>query len=148
MQFRLYDRIMNLHLCMVALLSVVLAASAGAYAEEDYQGVESPASQSLDRQFPLGSVASEIPFNTPEPPPLYSPSPSVFRDIPSISGRYSVRGRTIMPYLGAGFGGGYTSELNRSLTGPPPVQSDVGLRSQFGQGISPNEFQMGLRIPF
>lgn len=53
-----------------------------------------------------------------------------------------------MPYLGAGFGGGYTSELNRSLTGPPPVQSDIGLRSPLGQGLSPNEFQMGIRIPF
>lgn len=53
-----------------------------------------------------------------------------------------------MPYLGAGFGGGYTSELNRSLTGPSPAQADAGLRSQFGQGFSPNEFQMGLRIPF
>ena len=53
-----------------------------------------------------------------------------------------------MPYLGAGFGGGYTSELNRSMTGPPPVQTDAGVRSQFGQGFSPNEFQMGFRIPF
>ena len=53
-----------------------------------------------------------------------------------------------MPYLGAGFGGGYTSELNRSMTGPPPGQTDPGGRSQFGQGFSPNEFQMGFRIPF
>lgn len=73
---------------------------------------------------------------------------TIFREIPSISGRLSVGGRTIMPYLGAGFGGGYTSELNRSLTGAPPAQPDAGQRSQFGQGFSPNEFQMGLRIPF
>lgn len=80
--------------------------------------------------------------------PAQTAPPTIFREIPSISGRFSVGGRAIMPYLGAGFGGGHTSELNRSLTGPPPVQSDAGLRSQFGQGFSPNEFQMGLRIPF
>ncbi len=97
---------------------------------------------------PRGMSVPEVLFDAPASLSLSSPSSSIFRDIPSISGRYSVGGHTFMPYLGAGFGGGYTSELNRSLTGPPPVQSDVGLRSQFGQGLSPNEFQMGLRIPF
>jgi hypothetical protein len=70
------------------------------------------------------------------------------RDIPSISGRYSIGGRTLLPYLGAGFSGGYNSEFNRSLNGPPPPQNDLGLRSQFGQSLSPNEFQLGVRIPF
>jgi hypothetical protein len=70
------------------------------------------------------------------------------RDIPSISGRYSIGGRTLLPYLGAGFSGGYSSEFNRSLNGPPPAQNDLGLRSQFGQSLSPNEFQLGVRIPF
>src|SRR5688500_2762627 len=32
-----------------------------------------------------------------------------FRDIPSISGNYTVKGTRIMPYVGAGFGHGYTS---------------------------------------
>lgn len=130
------------------LLCAVLAVSVrGALAQEE-PVLESPVLQSLNEQYSQGGEASELPFNASGALPLYSPSSSVFRDIPSISGRYSVGGRTILPYLGAGFGGGYTSELNRSLTGPPPVQPDVGLRSQFGQGISPNEFQMGLRIPF
>jgi len=71
-----------------------------------------------------------------------------FRDIPSISGRYSVGGKTIAPYVGAGFGGGYTSEFNRTLANPSPMQTDQVFRSQFGQVSSPNEFQMGLRIPF
>lgn len=53
-----------------------------------------------------------------------------------------------MPYIGAGFGGGYSSEVDRSLGSAPPAQGDSGLRSQFGQGFSPNEFQMGVRISF
>jgi hypothetical protein len=98
------------------------------------------------------SQKSRLTDGLPTEPQVLLPAPTppatIFREIPSISGRISVGGRTLMPYLGAGFGGGYTSELNRSLTGPPPAQPDVGLRSQFGQGFSPNEFQMGLRIPF
>jgi hypothetical protein len=130
------------------LLCAVLSVSARGASAQEEPALESPVLQSLNEQYSQGSAASELPFNAPGSLPLYSPSSSVFRDIPSISGRYSVGGRTILPYLGAGFGGGYTSELNRSLTGPPPVQPDVGLRNQLGQGISPNEFQMGLRIPF
>lgn len=53
-----------------------------------------------------------------------------------------------MPYLGAGFGGGYASDLNRSLGGVPSMPTDSGLRSQLGQGLSPIEFQVGVRIPF
>ncbi|MBX9659392.1 MAG: hypothetical protein K2X00_12555 [Nitrospiraceae bacterium] len=139
---------MVVRLCIASLLFTLLAVPVGAHATEDLPVADSPALQSLNQQFSRGGVASEVPFYAPDSLPLSSPSSSIFRDIPSISGRYSVGGRTIMPYLGAGFGGGYTSELNRSLTGPPPVQSDVGLRSPLGQGLSPNEFQMGLRIPF
>ena len=130
------------------LLCIVLSVSARGVSAQGEPVPDSPALQSLNEQFSRGGVASEVPFDAPASLLLSSPSSSIFRDIPSISGRYSVGGHTFMPYLGAGFGGGYTSELNRSLTGPPPVQSDVGLRSQFGQGFSPNEFQMGLRIPF
>ncbi|HEU4502231.1 MAG TPA: hypothetical protein VFR82_11325 [Nitrospira sp.] len=71
-----------------------------------------------------------------------------FRDLPSISGNYTVKGKRIMPYIGAGFGHGYTSDVDRSLNGSPSSQTDPGLRSLFGQGLTPSEFQMGLRIPF
>jgi hypothetical protein len=89
--------------------------------------------------------------NVPTPPPLAVPSDAAssadVRDVPSIHGRYSIGGRTLLPYIGAGFSGGYGSELNRSF-GAPSMQSDFGLRSQFGQNVSPNEFQLGVRIPF
>ena len=71
-----------------------------------------------------------------------------FRDIPSISGNYTVKGTRIMPYIGAGFGHGYTSDVDRSLNSSPFPQTDPGLRSMLGQGLTPSEFQMGLRIPF
>ena len=73
---------------------------------------------------------------------------NAFRDLPSISGNYTVKGRRIMPYIGAGFGHGYTSDVDRSLNSSPIGQTDPGLRSLFGQGLTPSEFQMGLRIPF
>src|SRR5512134_1704169 len=57
-----------------------------------------------------------------------------FRDIPSISGDYSVKGTRIMPYIGAGFGHGYSSDVDRSLNISPTGQTDPGLRSLFGQG--------------
>jgi len=149
MQFRLYDLSMTLRYAIVPLLlCAVFSVSARGASAQGEPVPESPALQSLNQQFSRGGVASEVPFYAPDSLPLSSQSASIVRDIPSISGRYSVGGRTIMPYLGAGFGGGYTSELNRSLTGPPPPQSDVGLRSPLGQGLSPNEFQLGLRIPF
>lgn len=148
MQFRLYYLNMNRRLCIVSLWFTLLAVPVGTHAAGDSHVADSPALQSLNEQFSRGGVASELPFDAPALLPLNSSSLSIYRDIPSISGRYSVGGRTIMPYLGAGFGGGYSSELNRSLIGPPPVQPDVGLRSPLGQGLAPNEFQMGLRIPF
>lgn len=80
-------------------------------------------------------------------PALTAPS-TFFRDVPSISGQYSFGGRTVLPYLGAGFGNGYTSDLDRSLNNPRPMILDPGFRTQLGQGLAPNEFQMGIRIPF
>ena len=71
-----------------------------------------------------------------------------FRDVPSISGRYSVGGTLLMPYIGAGYRGGYVSDLEQVLAPNVVTPSDSVLRSQFGQGLTPNEFQMGIRIPF
>lgn len=71
-----------------------------------------------------------------------------FRDVPSVSGQYSVGRTSLMPYIGAGFRGGYASDLDRALAPSVVTPSDFVLRSQFGQGLTPNEFQMGIRIPF
>jgi hypothetical protein len=77
-----------------------------------------------------------------------SSASTVFRDVPSITGRYSIGGKTILPYVGAGFGGGYSSDVDRHMGSAAPVPGEPRMGSQFGQGISPNEFQMGVRIPF
>lgn len=97
---------------------------------------------------PQHSLTNDVPPQPPIAAPSQAASATVSRDPPSISGRYSFGGETVLPYVGAGFGGGSASEFNRPSGGTPPVQTDLGLRSQFGQGFSPNEFQMGVRIPF
>jgi hypothetical protein len=86
----------------------------------------------------VGQARSELPGSS-------IPS-SVFRDIPSISGDYPVGGIRLKPYIGAGFGSGYASDLDRSLGGGPSTQTDSQHLS--GQGHTPSEFQMGIRIPF
>lgn len=78
-------------------------------------------------------------------------SSTLFRDVPSLSSRYSIGGTTLLPFIGAGFGGGYSSERDRALNPSVSGLSDSGLRTQWnqlGQGFSPNEFHMGIRIPF
>lgn len=73
---------------------------------------------------------------------------TVFRDVPSISGAYSLAGTTLRPYVGAGFSNGYATDLDRSLNIAPASQADTGLRGMLGQNMAPSEFQWGVRIPF
>jgi len=80
--------------------------------------------------------------------PVTPSAGSLFRDVPSLSDRYSVRERGVLPYIGAGFGAGYTSELDRTLAPNAPPQHNLNLGGQLGQSMVPNEFQLGLRIPF
>ncbi len=93
-------------------------------------------------------LKNDVPIQPTIAPPWASASSSNIQEIPSISGRYSIGGRILLPYIGAGFSGGYSSEFSRSMGGAPPALSDFGLRNQFGQSVSPNEFQLGIRIPF
>lgn len=134
--------------CLSVLLLAVLAAAPQIAIAQDRDAADAAVPVATDSRPSQNSVTGDVPTRllAERSAPL-SPA-AVFRDIPSISGRYSFRGTTVLPYLGAGFGGGYTSDLNRSLGNPLPAPTDSSLRSQFGQGFSPNEFQMGLRIPF
>jgi hypothetical protein len=129
--------------CLMGLLSFshAGAASVGPLATDSST---SGAIGKLDRL----ALNNEVVGLTPSASPGPSTPSNVFRDIPSISGGYSVGGTTLKPYIGAGFGSGYASELDRSLNHSPSTQTDSGVRSLFGQGLTPNEFQMGIRIPF
>jgi hypothetical protein len=90
-----------------------------------------------------GKNAADIP--TPSAGSSVGP---LFRDVPSLSGRYTLRGMTFLPYIGAGFSGGYASEFDRALTPNPQPQPNANIGGLSGQGMVPNEFQMGIRIPF
>ena len=75
------------------------------------------------------------------------------RAVPSLSKQISVGGAKLMPYIGAGFGGGYLTEFDRSLHASPSFSSsfgstNAGLRSLFGPHLIPNEVQLGIRVPF
>ena len=87
-------------------------------------------------------VAGQAP---PVPPGSWTPY--VYRDIPSISGDYLGGGTRLRPYIGAGFGSGYAADLDRSLSALSSL-TNSGSRSYVGQGLTPSEFQMGIRIPF
>ena len=114
---------------------------------------DSPGAPSSFTTGTLGQVdysALKYDFRSQAPSvPLGSSTPSnVFRDIPSISGDYLGGGTKLTPYIGAGFGSGYASDLDRSISGGSPTLTNSGSRSHFGQGLTPSEFQMGIRIPF
>lgn len=75
----------------------------------------------------------------------------VLRTIPNVSKSISVGGTTLVPYIGAGFGGGYATELDRSLNAPQSASAgsfNAGQKNLFGQQLMPNEVQMGIRFPF
>lgn len=130
------------------LLIAVLAGPTQGVAARDRVMADSAALGETSSQLSWSTMSTNVPFEGPITVPSEPASSAYFRDVPSIIGRYSIGGRALLPYLGAGFSGGYGSELNRSWGGTPSTYTDFGLRSQFGQSVSPNEFQMGIRIPF
>ena len=77
----------------------------------------------------------------------------LLRTLPNVSKHISVGGTTVVPYIGAGFRGGYATDFDRSLntalSAPLSFSSsaDIGLRNLAGQMI-PNEVQVGIRFPF
>lgn len=133
---------------VAVLLVAALAVPTQGVAAPDRIMADSAAVEETNSQLSSSGLKNDVPIQPPIAALSEAASSSNVRDIPSISGRYSIGGRTLLPYVGAGFYGGYSSELTRSMTGVPSMQSDFGLRNQFGQSVSPNEFQVGIRIPF
>lgn len=65
-----------------------------------------------------------------------------------LSGRLRVSEQTLIPYIGAGFGGGYVTERDRALNPQPVLPQQNLFGESMGKSMMPNEFQMGIRIPF
>jgi hypothetical protein len=145
----LYDEAMKPYIAIAPILLIVaLAVTTQGVAARDRVMADSAALGETSSQLSWSTLSTNVPFQNPITVPSEPASSAYFRDVPLISGRYSIGGRALVPYLGAGFSGGYGSEFNRFLGAAPPTQSDFGLRNQLGQSVSPNEFQMGVRIPF
>jgi hypothetical protein len=83
-----------------------------------------------------------------QPPALNDRSQDIIRQTPTLSGRLQLSQQTLLPYIGAGFGGGFVTERDRAM-GPSSVIPQQNLLGEsLGKGVMPNEFQMGIRIPF
>lgn len=75
------------------------------------------------------------------------------RSTPALSTQISLSGLTLVPYVAAGFGGGYVTERDRVLHTVPSAsslssQTTAGLRSLLGPHFIPNEVHLGIRVPF
>jgi hypothetical protein len=70
------------------------------------------------------------------------------RQTPTLSGRLQLSQQTLIPYVGAGFGGGFVTERDRAMGSSSMFPQQNLLGESLGKGMMPNEFQMGIRIPF
>jgi hypothetical protein len=105
----------------------------------------------------MGSAAGATTMKAETRQGLFTSVPAesavALRTLPSVSKQILVGGTTFLPYIGAGFGGGYATEFDRSLhaepfSSSPSSSTNAGLRSLFGQHLIPNEVQLGIRVPF
>ncbi len=115
----------------------------------------SHAGSKLDGHSTIGPVITGLP-TIPATPSASLPVDNLFilRTLPTVSKQISVGGTTLLPFIGAGFGGGYLTEFDRSLNAVSPGLSssfsapNTGLKSLVGQHLIPNEVQLGIRFPF
>jgi hypothetical protein len=92
------------------------------------------------------------------PPVLSSPTLSssvtnhLFSQPATLAGPYTMNGSTVIPYIGVGFGGGETTDVNRTVARQSALQSstqqDPLMNDVLRKTFVPNEFQLGIRIPF
>jgi hypothetical protein len=77
---------------------------------------------------------------------------NLFSQPATLAGRYTMSGATVIPYIGLGFGGGETSDVNRTVDRQSALQSSIQqdrlMNDVLGKTLVPNEFQLGIRIPF
>lgn len=110
--------------------------------------IELATSNTMTSSTPIATEAIVKPMPSPAVP---IENGLVLRPLPTVSKPISVGGTTLVPYIGAGFGGGYTTELDRSLNTAQSASSgsfNAGPKNLFGQQLIPNEVQLGVRFPF
>lgn len=132
---------------VIGLVGMALLSQAGIAMSEESAAVGTSLPESIGNAAPV-PLKKDAADQAPTLPPGAGLSSQTIQEVPSISGRYTIGGTTVMPYLGAGFGGGFTSDVDRSINNGRSIPADPGLRGLLGQNLAPNEFRMGIRIPF
>ena len=136
----------------MAIVVGLCSSSSHAGANGDGRSVVGPAASTVMTSTGAGIVtetgARQIPSAV-----LPWDSATALRTIPTVSKQVLVGGMTLVPYIGAGFGGGYATEQDRSLHTAPAGSAlsnsvNAGLRNLLGQQLIPNEVQLGIRFPF
>ena len=124
------------YVCL-AVACVVTAGVGQAFADSP----TSPGSSLAELRSPSQGEVASVPATNEQRSDL-------FRQSPVLSGRLRVNEQTLIPYIGAGFGGGYVTERDRALNPQPTLPQQNLFGDSMGKGMMPNEFQMGIRIPF
>ncbi len=104
--------------------------------------------ESLPGVSALAELRSQVQGEAPQIPVITDSRLDLFRQAPVLSGRLRVSEQTLIPYIGAGFGGGYVTERDRALSPQPALPQQNLFGESMGKSMMPNEFQMGIRIPF
>ncbi len=86
-------------------------------------------------------------FSNREPSSPLDQNRNVVRQAPALTGRFQLKDQTLIPFIGAGFGGGYTNDRDRAL-GSNGLFHNPAQSGDLGRNMMPNEFNLGLRIPF
>jgi hypothetical protein len=103
---------------------------------------------------PLNALPSWSPSRIQSPsavsqlPTVNDRGQDIVRQTPTLSGRLQLSQQTLIPYVGAGFGGGFVTERDRAMGSSSMFPQQNLLGESLGKGMMPNEFQMGIRIPF
>lgn len=96
----------------------------------------------------LQGVSNVAQLATVPQAPLRSMPSTVFRDPPILEPWSGLYNHTILPYFGLGFSGGETADPNRQAARESAAQEQPSSRDHLGESFIPNEFQIGVRIPF
>jgi hypothetical protein len=100
---------------------------------------------------PSGGISRELLPHEPEAlvlnPALRAPR-SLFPDLPVLMTRYGSGNPWFLPFLGVGFSRGETTDVMRQMLHESFTQATPSVQRLLENNVVPNEFQVGIRIPF